>query len=257
MDLGREHGFAFHSRVAPRARAASTRRTLRRDLLAVGLVGALAWPAASHAAPAVYTNSIPFFASLPGPARTASFDSLASGQVIASGSAANGITFGHALGGVDLIVTAGSLDTSGASFPTTSAPHFLGTSDLDVFLDGDELPLGFAAANAVGLFVVTRETPGVTLFDGDIRLAAGGGSAALDVDAVEATLTDGSRVYFLGVIDASSNFTSAQLGTFGQGGEFAFNVDDIVTALPEPNVAGAMGAALLAVAVVESKRRPK
>lgn len=229
--------------------------SIRSLLVALGLAGHVVLPETAHAAATVHTSSIAFFASLPGPPVTANFDALTSGQGIASGSTANGITFGHSLGAVDLIVTAGSLGGSGASFTTTSAPHFLGTSDLDVLVDGDDLSLGFAAANAVGLFVVTRETPGVTLFDGDLRLAAGGATASLDVDAVQATLGDGSLVYFLGVIDSSSTFAAATLGSFGRGGEFAFNVDDIVTSLPEPELASALSIALLALAVFEQKRR--
>lgn len=218
------------------------------------LLAAFAFPGPTHALPTVHTSSIAFLAALPGSASVARFDALPSGHVIASGSAANGITFDHALGGVDLIVTPGALTGSGASLPTTSAPHFLGTSDLDLLLDGDDLDLGFAASNAIGLFIITAETPGVSLFDGDIRLAAGGAVATLDVDAVQATLADGSRVYFLGMIDAGSTFAGANLGTFGAGGEFAFNVDDVVTSLPEPGFVGATAAGLLALSAFRLRR---
>lgn len=221
----------------------------------LGVLAALAFPNAAQAAATVHTSSVAFFAALPGSATVARFDALPSGHVIASGSAANGITFGHALGDVHLIVTPGSLSGSGSSFPTTSAPHFLGTSDLDMLLDGDDLALGFAGSNAVGLFIITAEKPGVSLFDGDIRLTAAGAVAALDVDDVQATLADGSRVFFLGVIDGSSTFAAANVGTFGAGGEFAFNVDDVVTALPEPGLVAATGSGLLALAAIRRRRR--
>jgi len=223
----------------------------------LGLAVALATLAASGsagAAPTAYTSAIPFLAALPGPARTLDFDALPSGAVIAPGSAIGGVVFGHALDGVDLIATPGTLDGNGVGFATTSAPHFLGTSDRDVLLDGDDLALGFAAANAVGLFVVSAEAPGVSLFDGDIRLAAGGASAALDVDAVQATLPDGSRVFFLGLIDPGATFAAANVGTFGAGGEFAFNLDDVVTALPEPAGAASLAWGLLVLA--SARRRP-
>lgn len=200
-------------------------------------LAAFALPVAAVAAPIAYTDSTAFFAALPGAAVTADFDGIASGSVIASGGAADGITFTYDFGDVDLIVTDGSAAGGGGPFPTTSAPNFLGTSDFDLLLDGDDLALGFATANAVGLFIVTAEVPGVTLFDGDIGLAAGGATALLDVDALVATLSDGSLVFLLGVIDAASSFASASLDTFGGGGAFAFNVDDIVTAVPEPGVA--------------------
>jgi hypothetical protein len=65
------------------------------------------------------------------------------------------------------------------------------------------------------------------------------------VDAVEATLTDGI-VFFLGVIDPDASFTSASLDTFGGGGAFAYNVDDIVTAVPEPAALWLLALSLIA-----------
>jgi len=54
-------------------------------------------------------------------------------------------------------------------------------------------------------------------------------------------------VFFLGVIDPAAAFTSASLDTFGGGGAFAYNVDDIVTAVPEPGTALMLGLGLLIV----------
>jgi hypothetical protein len=197
------------------------------------------------AVPITYTDVAAFLAALPGPAITADFDGIAAGTVIPSGGSADGITFTYDFGGVDLIVTDGAQAGGGGPFDTTSPPNFLGTSDFDLILDGDDLVLGFASAHAIGLYVITAEVPGVTLFDGDIGLGAGGATAFLDVDALQQTLGDGSLVFFLGVIDPSASFTTASLDTFGGGGAFLFNVDDIVTAaVPEPGAVALLGVGL-------------
>ena len=75
-----------------------------------GLVGAIFLVVAAPAWSTVmtYTDSASFLANLPGPATTADFDSLTSGDVIASGGTADGITFTYDFGGVDLIVTDGT-----------------------------------------------------------------------------------------------------------------------------------------------------
>ncbi|MBK7952433.1 MAG: hypothetical protein IPK00_27680 [Deltaproteobacteria bacterium] len=196
-----------------------------------------------------------FFASLPGTASTARFDALASGDTIASGASTEGLTFHYDFGGVGLIATDGTAADAGGAFDTTSAPNFLGTNDLDVLVDGDDLVLDFAPMRALGLFVVSAETPGVSLFDGDIRLAVGGATASLDIDDVQATLADGSRVYFLGVIDPAATFDSASLGTFGGGGAFAFNVDDVVTAVPEPGFVETLIAGGIVLSRTSRRRR--
>lgn len=202
-------------------------------------------PGAAGAVPVAYTDAASFLAALPGPATTAGFDGLASGTAIPSGGSADGITFTYDFGGIDLIVTDGTAAGGGGPFDTTSPANFLGTSDFDVLLDGDDLGLGFAASHAIGLFVVTAEVPGSTLFDGDLALAAGGGTALLDVDAVEQTLPDGSLVFFLGVVDVAASFTSASLENCAVcGGFFTYNVDDIVTAVPEPGPELLLGAGL-------------
>jgi hypothetical protein len=203
----------------------------------LGLSLLLSLPGAAGAAPVTHSDSAAFVAALPGAPTTATFDGLSSGLVIAPGASADGITFSYGFGGVDLIVTDGTAAAGGGPFDTTSAPNFLGTNDFDVLLDGDDLALGFATANAIGLFIITTDVPGESLFDGDIRLTAGGATAFLDVDAVQQILADGSLVFFLGVIDSAAIFTSASLDTFGGGGAFAYNVDDITTAVPEPSLA--------------------
>ena len=93
----------------------------------------------------------------------------------------------------------------------------------------------FAITLAHALAKAGRRT---LLFDGDLGLTAGGTTAFLDVGAVEQTLPDGALVFFLGVIDPAASFGSASLDGFGGGGAFTYNVDDIVTAVPEPGTAG-------------------
>jgi len=225
-------------------RAARNLRSTTTQLLLV-LACVFALPGVAGAVPTVYTSSAAFLAALPGAPSIADFDGLTSGDVIPSGGSADGITFTYAFGGVDLIVTDGSAAGGGGPFATTSAPNFLGTTDFDVLLDGDDLVLGFATASAVGLFIVTAEVPGDTLFDGDLGLSAAGTTAYLDVDAVEQTLSDGGIVFFLGVIDPAASFTTASLDGFGGGGAFAYNVDDVVTAVPEPSSALLLGLGLL------------
>jgi len=217
-------------RAGKKLRVAATR-------FLVCLSTAACLPAAAGAVPTTYTSSAAFLLALPGAATTASFDGLSSGYAIASGGSADGITFTYAFpGGEGLIVTDGTAAGGGGPFSTTSSPNFLGTTDFDVLLDGDDLAFGFSSANAIGLFIITAEVPGTTLFDGDLGLAAAGATALLDVDAVEQTLSDGI-VFFLGVIDPAATFSSASLDTFGGGGAFAYNVDDVVTAVPEPGTA--------------------
>ena len=210
---------------------------MRKRLLSTLVLALALLPAhAGRATTTTYTDSTAFGLALPGPSITLDFDSLPTG-VIADGGTVGGITFNYSFGppppsAPQLAITDGAAFGGGGPFDTTSSPNFLGTTDGDVLLDGDNFDLSFAAANALGMFFIT--SPGDPMFDGDILLSAGALTASLEAAAVEETLTDGGVVYFLGLIDTTASFTSASVSTVG-GGFFFYNVDDITTAVvPEP-----------------------
>ena len=116
-------------------------------------------------------------------------------------------------------------------YATTSGTNFLGTTDADIFQDDDDFSMDFSAVSAIGMYFITAETPNFTLFDDDIQLTAGGGTAMLDVDALQLTLSDGSLVYFLGLIDTTGSFITASLDTPNSSGGFLYNIDDITTSV--------------------------
>lgn len=199
--------------------------------LAGAAIVALACAFAAQAAPNSFTDRAAYDAAVGGLANvsttTLDFDSLTAGDLIVSGATLGGIAFTYSFGGPSLQVTNGAATTSGS--------NFLGTNDGGMLQDGDDISLGFAARNAVGLYVMSRDT----LFDNDFRLAAGTFSAGLSTAKLQRTLADGTSVYFLGIVDSMATFTSASLTTSHDGavGYFLWNADDIVTALapvPEP-----------------------
>ncbi len=174
------------------------------------------------AAPSIYTQHANFIAELPGDGVSLSFDTLPANTLIPSGVWLNGITFHYDFGGVMLKV--GSENTAGYS--TTSSSNFLGTNDADILQDGDSISLSFAPVNAIGLYIISNDE----LLDNDVTLSAGGTSVNLVAANSQDTLADGSSVYFLGISDPLTSFTTASLTTAGNG-EFLFNVDDIITSV--------------------------
>lgn len=196
--------------------------TGRRASLAVGLM-LVADVVAS--APAGFTQHASFVAALPGPPMTLTLDGATPNSPIPSGSSVGGITFGYDFGGVSLRVS-----TEGdTGYSTTSSSQFLGTDDADILQDGDTFGLAFAPLNSIGLYVITNDD----MVDGDVTLIAAGTAVGLVAGDVQATLADGSNVYFLGISDPAATFTGGVLTTAGNGA-FLFNVDDIVTAVASP-----------------------
>lgn len=172
----------------------------------------------ANAAITTYTDQASFFSALPGSASTLDFDSLTAGTTIADGGKVDGITFDYDFGGVQLQVT--------DVFNSPSSPNSLGTDDGDLLQDGDEFGLSFGPVNAIGLLFITADQ----MFDDDIILSAGGTSVGLSVADAGTDLGDGGIPYFLGIIDETNMFTTADITNIG-GGFFLYNVDDITTSV--------------------------
>ncbi len=170
-----------------------------------------------NADPATFSSEVEFTAALDATPEILDFDQLPAGTTIATESVTGGITFSYDFDGLPMQVT--------HLYATTSAPNFLGTGDGGMLHDGDDFTMSFAPAAAIGLFLITADP----LLDGDITMAAGGITASLKAADVRATLPDGSKVYFLGIVDNDAAFSSAAVEALA-GGFFLYNVDDIITA---------------------------
>ena len=173
--------------------------------------------ATAGAEPIAYSNYAEFSAALPTEPKILDFDQLPAGMTIEDAATAGGITFQYDFNGLPMKVA--------QLYATTSAPNFLGTSDGGIFHDGDNFTLSFVPGSAIGLFFISADP----LLDGDISITAGNMTANLVATDVHATLTDGSRVYFLGIVDDEQGFSSANVEALA-GGFFLYNVDDIITA---------------------------
>lgn len=192
--------------------------------IAVGVM--FAGPAGpAFAEPVVFSDHAEFTAALPTAPRILDFDQMAPGETIADAATAGGITFNYDFEGLAMKVA--------HLYATTSAPNFLGTGDGGMFHDGDDFTLTFEPGSAIGLYFISADP----LIDGDIKVIAGGATAALDARRVQHTLPDGSRVYFLGIVDTEAPITRARVEAL-IGGFFLYNVDDIITApISAPSVA--------------------
>jgi len=172
-----------------------------------------------------FADQAEFTAALPTAPQVLDFDHMAPGTTIADAATTGGITFSYDFEGLAMKVA--------HLYATTSSPNFLGTVDGGMFHDGDDFTLTFEPGNAIGLFFISADP----LVDGDIRITAGGATASLVAKQVQETLPDGSRVYFLGVVDTDAPLTQARVEAL-PGGFFLYNVDDIITApVDSPSVA--------------------
>lgn len=195
---------------------------------------------------AIYTSSASFFSDLGAlgtPSQTLDFEGVSASPTpytIAEGDPLGGITF-------DDIITFRALSNLEQlavddEYTTTSGTNYLGGGGGPgevLFYGGDSFEMSFATANAIGLFVITAENPTApnqTIFDDDVRLSNGVVTAGIDVSESEQTLSDGSLVYFIGLIDDQAPFTTATIDT--ENDFFIFNIDDITVdqanVVPEP-----------------------
>ncbi len=227
------------------------------------LAGLLCSSSLSVAALMGYTDVSQFNTATSGYTQTGeNFDGLSSGSTIADGGAAGGFTFNYP-----------TLAGSGENLQvrndgdTTSSSNFLGTSDGGVFQDSDNLNIAFSATNAIGMYFLATDE----LLDGDIRLLVGTTYVDLLTTDIVDTLADGTDVYFLGLVDETSTFTSVDILTDHDGSNvyFTWNIDDIITAtapskprvgggsVPEPASALLLGIGMLGGGLVYRKRPRK
>lgn len=200
-------------------------RIERRLIIGACAVIAAAQCGSLSAEPIAYADQYEFSAALPNAPRVLDFDQMAAGTTIADAASAGGIKFSYDFEGLAMKVA--------HLYATTSSPNFLGTGDGGMFHDGDDFTLTFEPGSAIGLYFISADP----LVDGDIKVIAGGAIASLEAGRVQETLPDGSRVYFLGVVDTDAPMTQARVEALA-GGFFLYNVDDIVTApLTAPSVA--------------------
>ena len=201
-------------------------------------------PGSGKASTTTFTDSTAFGLALPGPSVTLDFEGLAAGTLLPSGSTEGGITFTYTIDTLSLKVT--------DAFDTTSPENSLGlTGGDEALLDGDAIDLAFdLPVLAVGMFFVTSDPAAV----GEIQLITSVGTA-LGSGTAEAVLVDGGIVYFLGLV-STSPFASALIDFADDAAvNFAYNVDDIITAVPEPGTLVLLGAGLAATGLRRRHQR--
>lgn len=235
-------------------------------LLALAAAFAVAPPAAALS----FTDASAFHAAVSGVTTgTLDFEGIAADALLSGagltqtvGGTSVGVTFPASVpdvfGGSALDLQVNGLTSPGS--------HVLGTDDpgnFDQFIGGTTLSIAFTTpVPAFGLTIISVDTPGVTILDGDLELTAGDETASLLVaDRIllgSANLTGGGiqdvHAYFLGVT-AATPFATASLGP-GTGlpdGAIFYWLDDFAVAVPESTTALLLGAGVVALAI----RRPR
>jgi hypothetical protein len=204
-----------------------------------------------------YTDKASFdaaAAALPGPSWTIDFESSTPPLTIAENDSLDNVTFTNfALGDATSLLVDDQFDTF-------SGDNYLGVDFADnsnLIIGGDEFDMTFRELGALGFYVISAEEPGTSIFDDDIQLhiPALAATALLDVDAEDSTLSDGSHVYFVGIVSDELGFTSAQIqySTSAEGAT-AFTIDDITAVVPEP---AALLLALFAASFFMFRRRTR
>jgi len=192
-----------------------------------------------------YTDSALFHAALPWEATTLDFEDFAAGTLLPSGASMDGVTVTYSIAGETLKIV--------DAWDTTSGSNSLGlTGGDEALLDGDVVTASIAGAGiaALGLFVITSD---FAVAD-EIELVTAAGTARNG--SHEAILGDGGIVYFVGLISTHTTFQVATL-QFANDGEtnFAYNVDDVVMAVPEPGTFALCAGGLVAVALRSRRAR--
>jgi hypothetical protein len=176
-----------------------------------------------------YTDAADFASALTAngyAANTQDFESSAPGSTFGPGSVIGDIDF-DGFTSPDLLVD--------DSFATTSGNNYLGLDNIGLanqFPGGFEFDMQLPNSNAVGMFIITAETPSFSIFDNDIVIDIPGvGVAELDVDDLQATIGGSDNVFFVGLVDTMATFNTAQIRYDPSAiSTIVFNIDDIVTA---------------------------
>jgi hypothetical protein len=171
----------------------------------------------------VYRGAAAFQAALAGfDTATVDFDTTALGTIVASGAEIGGVRFDYNYGTTRIGVTDGAQFGGFGPYETTSGSGFLGTTDEDLFVDGNDLVFRFAPVNAFGIYLITADP----MADDDVILSNGIEQVALVAAEVDRTLPAGDSAFFFGLVDAAATFSSVSLTTAGNGA-FFYSLDDI------------------------------
>jgi len=209
-------------------------------LVVIFIFWGMMYVSVAHAALTIYTDQASFLSA------TSSFnmqnrdlEAISAGTVLPSGSIVSGITFTCNLSGFNMQV----LDT----YDTTSGKNYSGTGGDGIFIAGDAFTMNFSQKiRAVGLFIIS----GDIIINGDFSLETGAGSVVNSniTDSTFGTLGDGGHVFFLGLVETgpSQGFSSVTFKSGLNGGDYTFNIDDIMSAvvppvIPDPPTAGQVG----------------